>query len=63
MKKENFELSEKAKRALKEAREIPASKYIDLESLELVKNKKFMNSYRKAKQQISTREFDDWKKL
>ncbi len=37
--------------------------YVDLESLDLMKNKKFMNSYRKTKQQISRKEFDDWNKL
>ena len=34
-----------------------------VESLELMCNKGFMNSYRKAREQIKKREFDDWKRL
>ena len=34
-----------------------------MESLELMKNKEFMNSYRKAKKEIKNREFADWDDL
>ncbi|MDO8627572.1 MAG: hypothetical protein Q7K42_03845 [Candidatus Diapherotrites archaeon] len=34
-----------------------------IESLELMSNKKFMDSYKKAKQQIEKREFADWNDL
>lgn len=34
-----------------------------VESLELMANPEFMESYRKAKQQIKDRDFDDWNKL
>ncbi len=33
------------------------------ESLELMENKEFMNSYKKSKNQIKNREFCAWKKL
>ncbi len=32
-------------------------------SLELMSNKKFMNSYNKSKLQVKNREFDDWNDL
>ena len=31
-----------------------------IESLELMSDNEFMNSYKKAKKQIKKREFDDW---
>ena len=34
-----------------------------VESLELMQDKEFMNSYQKAKQQIKKREFDNWDEL
>ncbi|KYK25893.1 hypothetical protein AYK26_07595 [Euryarchaeota archaeon SM23-78] len=34
-----------------------------VESLELMSNKKFMKSYKKAKEQIKKREFVDWNEL
>ena len=34
-----------------------------VESLELMKDKEFMNSYKKAKEQIKKREFVDWNEL
>lgn len=34
-----------------------------IESLELMSNKKFMDSYKKAKEQIKKREFVDWNEL
>jgi len=34
-----------------------------VESLELMGNKKFMNSYKKAKKQIKKKEFVDWNEL
>ncbi len=34
-----------------------------VESLELMKDKEFMDSYRKAKEQIKKREFVDWNGL
>ena len=34
-----------------------------IESLELMSDKLFMASYRKAKEQIKKREFDDWNEL
>ncbi len=34
-----------------------------VESLELMSNKEFMNSYKKAKEQIKNRDFADWNGL
>ncbi|MEK6867583.1 MAG: hypothetical protein AABX98_02055 [Nanoarchaeota archaeon] len=34
-----------------------------VESLELIMDKEFMNSYKKAREQIEKREFDDWNAL
>ena len=34
-----------------------------IESLELMSDKKFMESYNKTKQQVKKREFDDWNAL
>ena len=34
-----------------------------VESLELMDNKEFIRSYKKAKDQIKRREFDDWNAL
>ena len=34
-----------------------------VESLELMSNKEFMDSYKKAKEQIKKRDFDDWNEL
>lgn len=34
-----------------------------VESIELISDKAFMTSYRKAKKQIKNRDFDDWTKL
>ncbi len=34
-----------------------------VESIELMGNKKFMDSYKKAKEQIKKREFDNWNAL
>ena len=34
-----------------------------IESIELMSDKGFMDSYKKAKQQIKNREFDDWNDL
>ncbi len=34
-----------------------------VESIELMGNKEFMNSYNKAKDQIKNREFEDWDAL
>jgi predicted CopG family antitoxin len=34
-----------------------------VESLELMSNKEFMNSYEEAKIQVEKREFDDWNEL
>lgn len=34
-----------------------------VESLELMMDKSFMDSYKKAKQQIEKRDFDDWDAL
>lgn len=34
-----------------------------VESIELMSNKDFMNSYKKAKEQIKKREFADWNTL
>ena len=34
-----------------------------VESLELMSDKKFMDSYNKSKEQIKNREFDDWDAL
>jgi hypothetical protein len=34
-----------------------------IESLELMKNKEFMNSYKKAKEEIKKRDFADWNEL
>ncbi len=34
-----------------------------IESLELMSDKKFMESYNKSKQQVKKREFDDWNAL
>ncbi|MBI4162581.1 MAG: hypothetical protein HY513_02765 [Candidatus Aenigmarchaeota archaeon] len=34
-----------------------------VESLELMKDKEFMDSYRKAKEQVKKREFVDWNGL
>ena len=34
-----------------------------VESLELMSDKTFMESYNKSKQQIKNREFDDWNEL
>ena len=36
---------------------------IIIESLELMGDKKFMNSYKKAKKQIEKKEFADWNEL
>lgn len=33
------------------------------ECLELMNDKEFMSSYKKAKEQVKKREFDDWKNL
>lgn len=34
-----------------------------VESIELMSDKEFMESYKKAKEQIKKREFDDWNAL
>lgn len=34
-----------------------------IESLELMQDKKFMESYKRAKEQIKKRDFDDWNAL
>ena len=34
-----------------------------VESIELMSDKEFMDSYKKAKEQIKKREFDDWNAL
>lgn len=34
-----------------------------VESLELIMDKEFMSSYKKAREQIEKREFDDWNAL
>ena len=34
-----------------------------MESIELMGNAEFMNSYKKAKEQIKKREFEDWNAL
>ena len=34
-----------------------------IESLELMANKEFMDSYKKAKEQIKNRDFADWNEL
>lgn len=34
-----------------------------VESIELMTDPEFMNSYRAAKEQIKRRDFDDWQKL
>ena len=34
-----------------------------IESLELMSDKEFMNSYKKSKEQIKKREFADWNEL
>ena len=34
-----------------------------VESLELMSNKEFMNSYKKAKEQVKNRDFADWNEL
>ena len=34
-----------------------------VESIELMSNEEFMKSYKKAKEQIKKREFDDWNAL
>ena len=34
-----------------------------IESLELMRNKEFMDSYKKAKEQIKKKEFVDWNEL
>jgi len=34
-----------------------------IESLELMEDKEFMESYKKAKEDIKKREFDDWNEL
>jgi len=34
-----------------------------VESIELMSNPQFMKSYKKAKEQIKNRDFDDWSKL
>ena len=34
-----------------------------IESLELMSDSDFMNSYKKSKEQIKKREFDDWNEL
>ncbi|HLD02574.1 MAG TPA: PIN domain-containing protein [Candidatus Nanoarchaeia archaeon] len=34
-----------------------------VESIELMGNKEFMDSYKKAKEQIKKRDFDDWNTL
>ena len=34
-----------------------------VESIELMMNKEFMDSYKKSKQQIKNRDFDDWNAL
>ena len=34
-----------------------------IESIILMKDKKFMNSYNKSKEQIKKRDFEDWNKL
>jgi hypothetical protein len=34
-----------------------------IESLELMSNKEFMESYNNSKEQIKNREFDDWNEL
>ncbi len=34
-----------------------------VESLELASDKKFMNSYKKAKEQVKKRDFADWNEL
>jgi len=34
-----------------------------VESLELMTNKKFMDSYKKSKQQVKRRDFADWNEL
>lgn len=34
-----------------------------IESIELMGNKEFMDSYKKAKEQIKKRDFDDWNTL
>ena len=34
-----------------------------VESLELMQDKEFMNSYQKAKQEIKKRDFDNWDEL
>jgi hypothetical protein len=34
-----------------------------IESLELMSNKEFMESYNNSKKQIKNREFDDWNEL
>ena len=34
-----------------------------IESLELMNNKEFMNSYKKSKEQVKKRDFVDWNEL
>ena len=34
-----------------------------IESLELMSDKKFMNSYKKSKEQVKKRDFADWNEL
>jgi hypothetical protein len=34
-----------------------------LESIELMNKKEFMDSYKKAKEQVKKRDFDDWDEL
>ena len=34
-----------------------------IDSLDLMSDKEFMNSYKKSKEQIKNRDFDDWNEL
>lgn len=52
-----------SKEALNDLKEVKNKFDTIVESLELINNKKFMNSYGKAKKQVKQREFDDWEKI
>ena len=49
--------------ALKDLKEIKEKFDTVVESLELMNDKEFIDSYREAKKQVKQREFDDWEKI
>ncbi len=51
------------KQALNDLRKVKEEFDTIVESLELMQDKEFMESYKKAKEQIKKRDFDEWNAL